>query len=229
MQREKPSPKHEQANTNDALSTMGISATDITRELMKRHDPQTLEALQPKPEAKPLSPSLNEMREWLSDARTLGHSKAYRDRIKELAEEILAGTDAIFLHPKERDPNFRNEDFTLSSAAQTAMERDQTQARTVKVAQMGKEILAKLGKPNHNGQVTYEREKGNYRLTYDRRTETFEVYSKSQQKMLLSEVRGEIQHSQASISPMDVATFTAVVNTIRAKEQEKTKSADSRS
>lgn len=83
-------------------------------------------------ESSEYSPTLQEMRDWSLDARILGRQKKYVDRIKELSQDMLEGTEQAALPVRERDPNFTNPEFRLSEAAHQAMLRDAVESESVR-------------------------------------------------------------------------------------------------
>ena len=102
----------------------------IDQELDAKEDSQIAQSsrpeLQPKPEG--YSPTLQEMRDWLTDAKINQRPRNYLKRIRELSVEFLADTPLAELPVAQREPEARNPGFVLSEAAQTAMEHDRAAA-----------------------------------------------------------------------------------------------------
>jgi len=105
------------------------------------------------------SPTLQEMRDWLQDAKINQRSPNYLKRIKELSVDFLDETPLAQQPVAQRDPGARNLAFVLSDAAQTAMERDRAlseQRRTptrqmllswysaARAARQGGEVLGRI-------------------------------------------------------------------------------------
>jgi hypothetical protein len=221
----KPEPKisRTEQKQNLAVESMGLNPLEITHELIAKHDPKTLVALQKADATKErYSPSLREMRDWLVNAKELSRDEAYLERIKQLGNQMFAGTDEVFKTPKERNSNFRNEDFTLSNAATKAMRRDAQQTQNQQVAQMGAKILSLVGQDNGK-EVVFERPNGNYQLKLDKKTQTFTIYARNRNEVILTVTKGEVKHEQSSASPMDVQTFKAFLEAVQQRSVTKLK------
>lgn len=96
----------------------------LARQILGLKMPELIEVL---PEGvEKYSPTLQELRDWLQDARINERSPGYVERIEELSIEMLADTQQAFLMPRQRNPRFRNSKFSLSQPAQQAMQQDQT-------------------------------------------------------------------------------------------------------
>ncbi len=188
-----------------------LPALLVTQQLMEQHDPQTVQAMRQAPaQSDRYSPSLGEMRSWLSNAKELGRDRAYLDRIRTLSDDLLRGSDEVFKPLAERDPAYSRPAFTLSEAALKAMTRDQVQVRNLEVAAMSVQILRSVGKREPDGQVVFDRgEKGRFRLTEDRKTQTLTVFDKSRNATVLSIVRGKVDHENATVTHLDHQTFKA--------------------
>jgi len=179
-----------------------------TRELLEKHDPQTLKALETATSER-YSPSLRELRDWFKNAKTLERQDAYTDRIKVISDEMLLNTPEQSKPNKDRDTSFRNPDFALARKSQTAMQRDAVQARNVEIAHMGKEILAAIGS-NKGNTRTFERPNGNYRLEFNNESKTLTVWAKNQgDRPILTEINGKVQHDTAQTTDLDKQTFKA--------------------
>ncbi len=87
------------------------------------------------PETAGYSPCLQELRDWLQDARINGRSPRYIERIKALSVEFLADSPLERLSPSQRDPAFRNPTFSLSEAGWRAMLRDRELSEQVRSPQ----------------------------------------------------------------------------------------------
>ncbi|NJN29763.1 MAG: DEAD/DEAH box helicase family protein, partial [Synechococcales cyanobacterium RM1_1_8] len=100
----------------------------IDQELDQAEDRQAVQTRQPGPEPQPespgYSPTLQEMRDWLTDAKINQRPPNYLKRIRELSVEFLAETPMAELPVAQREPEARNPRFVLSEAAQTAMAHD---------------------------------------------------------------------------------------------------------
>ena len=94
----------------------------MDQELDGQEDQKVSTASQPAPVG--YSPTLQEMRDWLTDAKINQRPANYLRRIRALSVEFLADTPLAELPVAQRNPEARNPDFVLSEAAQTAMERD---------------------------------------------------------------------------------------------------------
>ena len=104
-----------------------LPALLVTQQLMEQHDPETVQALRQAPaQSDRYSPSLGEMRSWLSNAKELERDRAYLDRIRTLSDDLLRGSDEVFKPLAERDTAYSRPAFTLSEAARKAMTRDQS-------------------------------------------------------------------------------------------------------
>ena len=98
----------------------------MDQELDAKEDQPVAQAREPEvqPQAEGYSPTLQEMRDWLQDAKVNQRPANYLKRIRELSVEFLADTPMARQPVGQRDPEARNPKFVLSEAAQTAMERD---------------------------------------------------------------------------------------------------------
>ena len=188
-----------------------LPALLVTQQLMEQHDPETVQAMRQAPaQSARYSPSLGEMRSWLSHAKDLGRDSAYLDRIRTLSDALLKDSDEVFKPLAERDTAYRRPTFTLSEAALKALTRDQTQVRNLEVAAMSVQILRSVGKREPNGQVVFDRgEKGRFRLIEDRKTQTLTVFDKSRNANVLSVVRGRVDHENSIVTNLDHQTFKA--------------------
>ena len=191
---------------------------EATRQLLEKHDPQTLKALETATSER-YSPSLRELRDWFKNAKTLERQDAYTDRIKGISDEMLLNTPEQSKPNKERDTSFRNPDFALAGKAQTAMQRDAVQARNVEIAHMGKEILAAIGS-NKGSTRTFERPNGNYRLEFNNESKTLTVWAKNQgDRPILTEINGKVQHDSAQTTDLDKQTFKAFKQAVQQAAQ----------
>jgi hypothetical protein len=206
---------------NEPLQEFGVSVMELTRQVLERHDPGTIQALEKITEQSTrYSPSLGEMREWMDVAKSLNKEHVYTKRIAQLAGQMLDGTDEIFKPVAERDAMFRNADFTLSEAASKALHQDITVSRNQQVAAMAKDILGALGKQDGQGNVVFERPNGNYSLSLNSATNDLTISSKAQGgNVILQETNGQIDHGSSSVTATDLNTFkafSAQVKTVQA-------------
>ncbi|PSB31590.1 strawberry notch C-terminal domain-containing protein [Stenomitos frigidus] len=188
-----------------------LPALLVTQQLMEQHDPETVNVMRQAPaKSDRYSPSLGEMRDWLVNAKDLGRDRAYLDRIRTLSDDLLRNSDEVFKPIAERDVTFSHAEFTLSEAAVKAMTRDQTQVRNLEVAAMSVQILRSVGKREPGGQVVFDRgEKGRFRLSEDRKTQTLVVFDKSRNQTILSIVKGKVDHENSAVTNLDHQTFKA--------------------
>jgi hypothetical protein len=87
------------------------------------------------------SPNLQDLRNWVADARLLGKSPKYVERIKVISGEFLAGTPQEKLPVPQRDPNFRNPDFTLSDSAESHRSWDAAESKVIRTPSRGQLLL----------------------------------------------------------------------------------------
>jgi hypothetical protein len=207
----------EPALQNEPLQEFGVSAMELTRQVLERHDPDTLQALEKVTEQSTrFSPSLGEMREWMDAAKSLNKEHVYTKRIAQLAGQMLDGTDEIFKPVAERDATFRNADFTLSEAASKALHQDITVSRNQQVAAMAKDILGTLGKQDGQGNVVFERPNGNYALSLNSATNDLTIASKAQGgNVILQEKNGAIDHENSLVTVTDLNTFKAFSSKVK--------------
>ena len=205
-----------------AAPSPAVSPMEATRQVIAKHDPETLKVMQ-QADPQACSPSLKELRSWLADAKILGRDAGYQDRIKAIANDLLANTPEQIKPASERNPDYQNPNFSLSGKASAAMTRDSVAARDVEIAQIGAKILAKVGKPAE-GKITFENQKGNYKLEFDPKTKTLNIWAKDREgSLVLSQVDGKIQSGNSQTTDKDrqnFKTFIAAVEKIEtAKKQ----------
>jgi C-terminal domain on Strawberry notch homologue/P-loop containing NTP hydrolase pore-1 len=216
------SPEVESTFQDSTLQEFGVSAMELTRQVLAQHDPATLKALEATDPSERYSPSLGEMREWMDAAKVLKKENNYTKRIAQLAGQMLDGSDEIFKPFSERDTTFRNDAFTLSEAASKAMHKDIAVSRNQQVAVIARELLDALGQQDGQGNVVFERPNGNYTLSLNSATNDLTIESKAQGgNVILQEKNGAIEHEASLVTATDLNTFKAFSSKV--KEAQATK------
>ncbi|MCU0552920.1 MAG: bifunctional DNA primase/polymerase, partial [Leptolyngbya sp. Prado105] len=140
-----------------------IDPVQAFQQQLDQHDPKTGEWLAI---SEPHYPCLQEFKRWYFEAREVGRSQKYLDRIQELAEDFKAKTpDAI------ADSTAQNSEITLSEAAISHLKKDSSayQTQIEQFAKDVKTILKYRGKQiSLQGQPVYEYQSHNqnYLLRY---------------------------------------------------------------
>ena len=88
---------------------------------------------------------------------------------------------------------------------------------------MSVQILRSVGKREADGQVVFDRgEKGRFRLTEDRKTQTLTVFDKSRNATVLAVVRGKVDHENSIVTHLDHQTFKAFSAVLQKHSQQQT-------
>lgn len=117
-----------------------IDPVHAFQQQLDQHDPKTGEWLVT---SEPHYPCLQEFKQWYFEAREIGRSQKYLDRIQELAEDFKAKTPEAL-----SNPTIQNSEIPLSSTAITHLRQDSTsyQAQIDQFAKDAKTILKYKGK-----------------------------------------------------------------------------------
>ncbi len=158
-------------------------------------------------------PCLQEFKRWYFEAREIGRSQKYLDRIQALAEDFKAKTSAA-----TTDPTIRNSDVSLSAAALTHLTQDAESYHT-KLEQFAKDAKTILKYKGTavlvDGKTTYQysSRKPDYQLFYHGTQKRIMVKKAGQ--TLLDHQGGKIQPAQKAIGAEDFECFYKEANRLR--------------
>ena len=181
-----------------------------SRPQVGQSDPMTTEGSAP-PDSH--YPCLQEFKRWYFEAREIGRSQKYLDRIQALAEDFKAKTPAAVA-----DPTIRNPDVSLSASALTHLNQD-AESYHLKLEQFAKDAKTILKYKGTavlvNGKSTYQYSARNpdYQLSYYGAQKRITVKKAGQ--TLLNHHGGKIQPTQRAIGAEDFECFHTEANRLR--------------
>ncbi len=158
-------------------------------------------------------PCLQEFKRWYFEAREIGRSQKYLDRIQALAEDFKAKTPAAVA-----DPTIQNPDVLLSASALTHLNQD-AESYLTKLEQFAKDAKTILKYKGTavlvDGKSTYQYSARNpdYQLSYYGAQKRITVKKAGQ--TLFDHQGGKIQPTQKAIVAEDFECFNKEANRLR--------------
>ena len=181
-----------------------------SRQPVGQYEPKTTErAAQPNAHY----PCLQEFKRWYFEAREIGRSQKYLDRIQALAEDFKAKTPAAVV-----DSTIRNPDVLLSASALTHLNQD-AESYNLKLEQFAKDAKTILKYKGTavlvDGKSTYQYSARNpdYQLSYHGARKRITVKKAGQ--TLFDHQGGKIQPNQKAIVAEDFECFNKEANRLR--------------